>query len=124
MRDMEYSTHRSGFSLTAFLIGGLIGGTIALLYAPQSGRKTREFLKTEGSETADRVIRSILDAQENVLELIEDAQLRMQSMSQDTRDRLQRLQEIARTTIAEQKDSLTRGYSEARDVMKHSTPEG
>jgi gas vesicle protein len=121
---MEYSTHRSGFSLGAFLIGGLIGGTIALLYAPQSGKKTREFLRTEGGETADRVIRSILDAQENVLEMIEDAQGRMQSMSQDTRDRLQRLQDIARSTIAEQKDSLSRGYSEARDVMKNRAAEG
>lgn len=124
MRDMEYSTHRSNFSLTAFLIGGLIGGTIALLYAPQSGRKTREFLRTEGGETADRVIHSILDAQEHVLEMIEDAQMRVQSLSQDTRDRLQRLQVIARTTIAEQKDILTRGYSEAADVMKNRAPEG
>jgi gas vesicle protein len=121
---MEYSTHRSGFSLGAFLIGGLIGGTIALLYAPQSGKKTREFLRTEGGETADRVIRSILDAQENVLEMIEDAQLRMQSMSQDTRDRLQRLQDIARSTISEQKDSLSRGYSDAREVMKNRQAEG
>ena len=118
MRNTEYGNSRSGFSLTAFLVGGLIAGTIALLYAPQSGRKTREFLITEGSETADRVIRSILDAQENVLEMIEDAQSRMQSMSQDTKDRLQQLQEIARSTIAEQKDSLTRGYTEAKGVMK------
>ncbi len=124
MRNMDYERSGSNFSLTAFLIGGLIGGTIALLYAPQSGRKTREFLLTEGGETADRVIRSILDAQENVLAMIEDAQYRMHSMSQDTRDRLERLQEIARSTIAEQKDSLTRGYSEAKDVVKNRQPEG
>lgn len=124
MRDMDYGTSRSGFSLTAFLIGGLIGGTIALLYAPQSGRKTREFLMTEGSATADRVFQSILDAQEHVLTMIEEAQYRMQSMSQDTRDRLQKLQEIARSTIAEQRDSLTRGYSEAKEVVRNRPPEG
>jgi gas vesicle protein len=124
MRNAEYGTNRSGLSLTAFLIGGLIGGTIALLYAPQSGKKTREFLITEGGETADRVIHSILDAQENVLAMIEDAQNRMQFMSKETKDRLQRLQEIARSTISEQKDSLTRGYTEAKDVMKSRAPEG
>ena len=124
MRNMDYETSRSSFSLTAFLIGGLIGGTIALLYAPQSGRKTREFLMTEGGDGADRVIHSILDAQENVLAMIEDAQYRMRSMSQDTRDRLQRLQDIARNTIAWQKDSLTRGYTEAKDVVKNRPPEG
>ena len=124
MRNMEYGTSRSSFSLTAFLVGGLIGGTIALLYAPQSGKKTREFLVTEGGEAADRVIHSILDAQENVLAMIEEAQNRMQFMSEETKDRLERLQEIARSTITEQKDSLTRGYTEAKDVMKSRTPEG
>lgn len=124
MSNSDYGTSRSSFNLTAFLIGGLIGGTIALLYAPQSGRKTREFLMTEGGDAADRAIHAILDAQENVLTMIEDAQYRLRSMSQDTRDRLQRLQDIARSTIAEQKDSLTRGYTEAKDVVQNRQPEG
>jgi RNase P subunit RPR2 len=51
--------------------------------------------------------------------MIEDAQVHMTSMSQDTRDRLQRLQDIARSTIQEQKDSLTRAYTEAKDVMQN-----
>jgi gas vesicle protein len=90
-RENEYSTRRSS-GLTAFLIGGIVGGTIALLYAPQSGKKTREFLLTEGQDTADKVMRSIRDAQESVLATIEDAQVRMVAMNRDTKERLQRLQ--------------------------------
>ena len=62
MRETDYLTRPRSPSLAAFLIGGLIGGTLALLYAPQSGRKTREFLVTEGQETADNVMKSIREA--------------------------------------------------------------
>ncbi len=81
MRGTDYySTTRRGSGLVAFLIGGLIGGTLALLYAPQSGKKTRDLLVNEGQETADQVMKSIHDAQESVLATIEDAQARMESM--------------------------------------------
>ncbi len=34
-----------GSNLLAFLGGAIVGGAIALLYAPQSGKKTREQIK-------------------------------------------------------------------------------
>lgn len=41
----------TGISLGWFLIGAAVGATVALLYAPQSGRDTRKFIakKTEQS---------------------------------------------------------------------------
>lgn len=115
---MKSTTHiNRGSGLAAFVIGGLVGGAIALLYAPQSGRKTRELLMTEGQETADKVMRSIREAQESVLRTIDDAQVRMEAMSEETKERLNRLQEIARNTIDEQKGSLRKGYSDAKNVM-------
>ncbi len=45
----------------AILIGGLIGGAIALLYAPQSGRKTRK-----------DIIRAARRAKNSTADLIED----------------------------------------------------
>ena len=115
MKATNHINRSSG--LTAFLIGGLVGGAVALLYAPQSGRKTREFLMTEGQETADKVMKSIREAQESVIKTIDDAQVRMEAMSEETRQRLNRLQEIARNTIDEQKGSLRKGYSSAKDVV-------
>src|SRR5215211_205178 len=111
MREMEYGRPRRRSGFAAFLIGGLIGGTVALLYAPQSGRKTREFLVTEGQETADRVMQSIREAQESILATIEDAQVRLETMNQDTKERLQRLREIAQSTVTEEKEVLQNRYS-------------
>jgi gas vesicle protein len=50
---MECKTS-AGFG-TGLLIGAVIGGVIALLYAPQSGKKTRKFLKNKATEFVDEV---------------------------------------------------------------------
>lgn len=45
----------SGASVVlAFLIGGLAGAAVALLYAPRSGRETRDLLAEKWREGAER----------------------------------------------------------------------
>ena len=108
MRESEYyQSSSTGATFTAFLIGGLIGGAIALLYAPRSGKETREYLMTEGQQAADRVMESI-----------RDAQVRLEEMNQETRDRLQRLQTIAQETIDEEKQVFGKRYEQVKDVMR------
>lgn len=119
MRETDYyPVRRSNAStgLIAFLIGGLIGGTLALLYAPQSGKKTRKLLSDQSQETVDQILQSIRDAQESVLSTIEDAQSHLDSMNKDTREKLQQLQEIAQATVQEEKKLLRKKFKEAKDT--------
>jgi gas vesicle protein len=44
----------AGSILLAFLLGAAAGAAVALLYAPQTGDKTRELLGTKAREGADR----------------------------------------------------------------------
>lgn len=44
----------AGFGI-GILAGAAIGGVIALLYAPRSGKETRELLKSKAVETAGNV---------------------------------------------------------------------
>ena len=44
--------HAIGFGI-GLLAGAVIGGVIALLYAPKSGKETREMLKSKAMETRD-----------------------------------------------------------------------
>jgi gas vesicle protein len=92
MKDMK-KKNKSGFF--AFLLGGMIGATIGLLYAPQSGEETRKILIDEGQEMVDNAKTSIQEAQE----------------------RIEKLQEIAKNTLQEQKDSLVKSYSNAKEVV-------
>ncbi|MDR1941100.1 MAG: YtxH domain-containing protein [Endomicrobium sp.] len=42
-------------TLFAFILGGVIGAALGVLYAPKSGRETRYNLKKMGEELADTV---------------------------------------------------------------------
>lgn len=42
-----------GTFLVGFLVGGLTGAVVALLYAPQSGEKTRAVIKEKAIELVD-----------------------------------------------------------------------
>jgi gas vesicle protein len=44
----------AGSILLAFLLGAVSGAAVALLYAPQSGRETREFLGEKANEARAR----------------------------------------------------------------------
>ena len=44
----------AGSVMLAFLIGAVAGAAVALLYAPATGRETREFLAEKAREGADR----------------------------------------------------------------------
>jgi gas vesicle protein len=52
----------------AFLLGGLIGASVALLYAPKSGRETREDI----SKTARRIKNKSVDLAEEMIEGVND----------------------------------------------------
>jgi gas vesicle protein len=106
----------SGFG--TFLVGGLIGAAIGLLYAPRSGKETRQILVGEGEELMDRATTAIQEAQDKALMAIRDTQSRLETLNVEAKDRISKLQDIAGTTMEEQKQSLQKGYSEAKKVVK------
>ena len=58
--------HAVGFGI-GLLTGAVIGGVIALLYAPQSGKETRAMLKDKATRVVDTVMEKtgeIVDATE------------------------------------------------------------
>lgn len=48
------SDDRGSNTLLAFLVGGVVGAAVALLYAPRSGRETREMLADKVRDGAAR----------------------------------------------------------------------
>ena len=57
------SNHVGGY-LAAFAIGALIGTGVALLYAPRSGKETRELLATKGRELKGKATDALDDAKD------------------------------------------------------------
>ena len=65
MSDNNESSRVGGY-LAAFAIGALIGTGVALLYAPQSGKETRELIAKKGRELKGQASDALDDAKDFV----------------------------------------------------------
>jgi gas vesicle protein len=74
-----------GTALKAFTVGSLVGGGLALLYAPQKGEQTRQQLQQRGTQLRDQATQVAGQAQQAAGQFTDQAQ---QSVSQAT-DRVQ-----------------------------------
>ena len=57
---------RAGSVMLAFLVGAVAGAAVALLYAPATGRETREFLGEKAREGRDRATEAAAKGREVV----------------------------------------------------------
>ena len=78
--EREESPEEGSNTLAWFLTGAVIGATVALLYAPRSGKDTRQYLTDKTQQGKDAVAESskdIMDAGRDMFErgrrLVEDA---------------------------------------------------
>ncbi|MGE5224047.1 MAG: YtxH domain-containing protein [Omnitrophica WOR_2 bacterium] len=84
---------------TAFALGGLIGAGIALLMAPQSGRKTRHLILSKSQEIRDRAMESAEDTRDMAGKALDN-------LTQSTRDQANRLAKRGRKLAKERGDGL------------------
>ncbi len=69
MKDEGYS---SGSVLLSFLLGGVVGAGLALLFAPQSGRETREKIRELADDVKGKATDYAQQAKEKVSSLVDD----------------------------------------------------
>lgn len=65
MTEQDDSSRRGGL-VAAFALGALAGATLALLFAPRSGRETRELLVRKTRELKEKAGDALDDAKEIV----------------------------------------------------------
>lgn len=85
------------------LIGGLIGTTLTLLYAPQSGEETRRKLHDESIVLRDNALKSIQNVRESSLEAIKDTHMRIESSAKEITEAIREIRNIDQTDIVEEK---------------------
>ena len=69
MKDEGYS---SGSVLLSFLLGGVVGAGLALLFAPQSGRETRQKIKDLADDVKEKSAEYVHQAKEKATSLVEE----------------------------------------------------
>ena len=79
-----------GAFLVGFVVGGLAGAVVALLFAPQSGEETRAMIKDKSIELRDRASQTAEEAIERAEKAAAEARARAEELAADLRERGQR----------------------------------
>ena len=76
-----------GAFLVGFIVGGLTGAVVALLFAPQSGEETRALIKDKSIELRDKVEVSAEEAYARAEQLAVDARARANELASEIKGR-------------------------------------
>jgi gas vesicle protein len=71
MSDTEDSQGSGTSTLAWFLTGAIIGATAAILYAPKSGKETRQFITDKTQQSREAVVETSKDVVEASKEMFE-----------------------------------------------------
>ncbi|MCB2202962.1 YtxH domain-containing protein [bacterium] len=89
-----------GAFLVGFLVGGLTGAAVSLLFAPQSGEETRALIKDKAVELRDRTA-----------ETVEEARLQAEKAWGEAKSKAEELSKLAK----EQADEMVKKGEQALD---------
>jgi gas vesicle protein len=90
-----------GAFLVGFIVGGLTGAVVALLFAPQSGEETRALIKDKSIELRDKAQVSAEETYARAEQLAADARTRAEELTKDARTRATELASEVRTRSKE-----------------------
>ncbi len=76
-----------GAFLVGFVVGGLTGAVVALLFAPQSGEETRALIKDKSIELRDKAQMSAEEAYARAEELAAEARARAEQLASEVKER-------------------------------------
>lgn len=103
-----------GAFLVGFIVGGLTGAVVSLLFAPQSGEETRALIRDKSIELRDKAA-----------ETAEEALARAEAAAAEARTRAEELAKVARTRAEElAKDLRARGEGALEAVRKPAKKAG
>ncbi|MBN1447097.1 MAG: YtxH domain-containing protein [Bacteroidetes bacterium] len=117
--------------LLGFLSGALVGGIVALLYAPKTGKEFRGDLKRKGGEIIEDVDEYLQDAQEKAKHIINEGKEKSSALITDAKKRADSLlhdaEDIlsgARNRVSQEGDKLKSAFKAGVDTYKEERDKG
>ncbi len=97
--------------LAGFMIGGLIGAASMLLFAPQSGRETRQAVQSGANDLKDR-------ATDTAQRTVGQARSKAQEIASNARDRANDLQNRGMNMAADQLDRVSKAAQSGKKAIQ------
>lgn len=111
--------------LKGLLIGGLIGAAVGILYAPKSGKETREQIAKKSDEFLvkareeyEKGLEKTKKAYESMLESMKEVQAQTRKKAEEVQEKIASLAETGKETLDENKGRLKRAVEAGIDAFK------
>ncbi len=109
---------KNGSVVGPFLLGLVVGGALALLFAPMSGRALRGELVERGRKLRDQAGERAEEFEEMVTDGYRRARGRVEEKVDDARRAVKDVAEASRAAAGTARDELERRLSEAREARR------
>jgi gas vesicle protein len=106
-----HDTHPTRSVLVGLLVGGLAGAAAMLLFAPQSGERTRAQIREKGIQLRDQTTATV----KNVLE---QARLETEEMTAEVREKAGELKQLGQDKLVEQMDRVSAALDAGKKAVK------
>jgi gas vesicle protein len=114
-----------GAFLVGFIVGGLTGAVVALLFAPQSGEETRALIKDKSIELRDKAQQSAEEALARAEQVAQEARARADELAKQVKERGTEVYSTARERgQAIYDDVRERGKTAVESLRKGKKNEG
>jgi gas vesicle protein len=100
-----------GAPILGFMIGGLIGAASMLLFAPQSGKETRQAVKEGANDLKDR-------ANDTAQRTVSQARSKAQDIASTAREKASDLQNRSMNAAADQLDRVAKAAQSGKKAIK------
>jgi len=95
-----------GAFLIGFIVGGLTGAAVSLLFAPQSGEQTRELIHDKAIELRDRAAETVEEARLHAEEALEDAKHKTEEWTKLAKQQADELLQKSEKALEEGREKL------------------
>jgi gas vesicle protein len=95
-----------GAFLVGFIVGGLTGAAVSLLFAPQSGEETRTLIHDKAIELRDRAAETVEEARQHAEEALEDAKQKTEEWTKLAKQQADELLHKGEQAIDEGREKL------------------
>jgi gas vesicle protein len=106
----------NGEKFLYFLIGGFVGASVALLFAPKSGEETRHLLSSKYRQGSDEVTRRIREGKDYLSETKSDLSEKLSHTIEKGRDTVNRQKDQIATAI----EAGKKAYQEEKEKLSES----
>lgn len=112
------SSNNSGLEFfKGLLFGGAIGAVVGLLYAPKSGRETREELKQKGKEYKDDAEAKLELAQKRAEELLDEVKKQLEEYRNEVKGKVGEVRQQAAHVLEDGKSVVEGQKHRIKDAI-------